>query len=335
MPQTHALTRSEVQESFEQLRREVVSGGDEEIGSYLTELAHLAANAHRVSGSFRRWSHRNHLMLESQRRRFAETHRGLYAGRAQWRKLDRSVLPDARPKLIWAALGSKNETDAAVQTPKVPQGVRSTTTSAVRSASTAPAKVTPATSAKASSVACKRSSFKGFRLVEVFDWTDTVSNDPDAIEPDWEAPLVGGFRATLDSLAEAAPFSVVFAPLGGVEGHLRMTDREVAIEESLPVGNRIAALCRAWALHDLGSDKSVPVPDREAEAVVASVLACQMLGLDTDGAATRTAATYLRCFAEPDGTPIAGIKRQLKMLNGRLDRAMTIANSVVAKACNA
>jgi hypothetical protein len=324
------LTRSELNDTFEALRREIVTGDEATLVTYVTDLAATAANAHRTSGTFRRWSHRNHLLLESQRRRFKESHKGLYAGVAQWAKLDRSVRSSAKAKLIWAAHGHRSDNGKA-QAPIVTTEEAADAVKAVQ-AGMADTK----TKAKPAS----RGSF-GFKLVQVYDWSDTIANDPGAIEPDWDAPVVGADRDTRDALISASPVPVEFTSLGGLTAHGVLDDAGIHVDADIPVAAQTVELARQLAHVELGSlaqfgdDLADPSASseratRECEATLVAVLVSRMLGLDADDL-TRSAAAWLRTFTDPDtGNAIEGHKKRLKLLNAKLDSAMKVANDIVA-----
>jgi hypothetical protein len=310
------LTRAEAQECFEELRRRIVTGTDEDMVNYVSELASLAANARKV-GMFRKWSSRNYMFIESQRRRFGENHIGLYAGTAQWRKLARVPRDTARPKKMWAF---------------VPPA-------AIRDEGLTPEELRAANAAHRSRPA--------FRLVEVFDWSDTVSTDTDFVEPNWAAPLATGDNKTLDRLVSSSPVPVQFLNLGGATANGYLDATGITVNSDLPVGNRISTLAHELVHHQLGhlavlgntaeQGEQDEVRARcEQEAALGQWLVMKMLGLgeEVGNDITTQAANYLRTWSDPDsGEEIAGHKRRGKLLDARLDAALAAADAIVERFC--
>jgi hypothetical protein len=307
------LTRPEITKAFAELRKTVVTGNDDYMVAYLDDIARQRANGRRA-GMFRRWSHRNHMLLRTQARMFGEDPLGLYAGRAQWARVGREVRSGVQPKVIWAY---------APVTVKVP------------------ALTTPDDTTDTDETPRRYSA--GFRLVEVFDWTDTVSVDPDFVEPNWTAPLAVGDHATLAALAASSPVPVNFVNLGGHTANGWLDATGITVNSSMPTGNQIATLSHELGHLELGhldlltqtrhdSDADEVRSRCEQEAELTQWLVLKTLGLDetVGNNLTVKTANYLRSWSDPDtGEAIEGHKRRAKLLDARLEQAMTAADAII------
>ena len=359
MARVKKLSPKDVNEAFEALRKEIVTGDDEHMLGYLANIATFAANARRVHGMFRRWSHRNHLLLESQRHRLNESHKGVYAGTAQWSKLDRVVRSDASPKTIWAFSGRKPAMTPATVPPTPTPATTVIGPASISSTAQVPTTVPTVTTivspvASVASVAPLATSHHaggmGFMRVTVFDWTDTVSTNGDFVEPTWAAPLASGDRDVLADLVGASPVRVRFEDLGARNENGWLTSSGITVDSSMPLGNQISTLAHELVHHfanhrsrqaaasakivkgEAMSERELVHARCEQEASLGQWLVMKMLGLDEQignevGAA---AATYLRSWVDPEtAEEINGHKRRLKLLNERLDVAMAAATQVV------
>lgn len=324
------LTRTDIQTEFKKLRREVVTGDSTYMARYLDRLAALAANARRTKGVFKRWSHRNQMMLTAQERKLAEHHVGLYAGHAQWAKMDRAVRDDARAKFIYRPVGGRpagndnHDGDAVAAEAPADHGEFVTTDDE-----------TP-----------RQQHVARFALQSVYDWTDTYSLDPTFIEPDWAAPLAAGDQATLDTLVASSPVPVHFDGMAARREHGYLGDDGIHIDASMPVGNQIFTLAHELTHHHLGHlelIRSAPAARREQvrasceqEAALGQWLVCRAFGFDdsVDEELTENVAAYLRSWLDADGNEVEGHKARLRMLNDRLDTAMGAMNTILDQYVN-
>jgi hypothetical protein len=323
------ISKEKAQELFEGLRRQIVTGNDDAIVAYLSEMSRLAANARRI-GLFRRWSARNYMFLAAQARWLHESHLGLYAGAAQWARIDRSVRPGSRPKLIWAYVppaAAKTDDDAQGATP---------TASADTAKASKSARPTPTQRRR-----------PAFRLVEVFDWSDTVSDDPDFVEPNWATPLAAGDAGTLSQLIASSPVPVTLTDLGGSSANGWLDRSGITVNSAMPIGNQISTLAHELTHHQLGhldliaetrhgGDQGDVRIRCEQEAGLGQWLVLKQLGLDetVGNDITASAAAYLRSWSDPDtGEQIAGHKRRGKLLDARLDAALAAADAIVERFC--
>lgn len=298
--------------------------GEAHLREYVVTMADLAANAHKTTGVFRRWSANNYMFLEAQRRMLGENHRGLYAGVAQWALIERQVRPDAKPKRIWVPMTFRVAA-AATPTPGA-------------TAATPPA---PAPAANAAPAATH---LTRFLTQEVYDWSDTFALNPDFVEPNWAAPLSSGDRATLDALVASSPVPVTFRDIGARSENGFLNAEGITVDLTLPLGNQISVLAHELVHHHLGhledltglrkgSVNADEVRARcEQEAGLGEWLVMLMLGLgeEVGNEVTDAAATYLRSWTNDKGEELEGHKGRLKLLNARLNAALAAANSVVA-----
>lgn len=307
------LSNDELRDAKKELATALTRGDDKHLTAYLETLATTAANARRALGVFKRWSLPNRITLESQRKRLGESHVGLYAGVAQWRKLDRDVRSDARPKVIWAYAG-QDEDDAVV----------------APAAGQAP---TPARRGRAR-----------FVPVTVYDWTDTAYTDPEMIEPDWSVPLAAGDQATYDALLASSPVPVTVLDQPARAEHGVLTREGITLYNAAsPLGNRIETLAHELGHHHLGhldrlvaakkgEERDAVRAECEQEAQLTAWLVMKILGLDEaiGNDVTVATATYLRSWTDPEtGEAVEGTKRRMKMLTARLDPALTAAETIV------
>lgn len=308
-PAPAKLSRDEVTKARKELHRAIVAddADDTVLREYVGRFASIATNARKTHGVFKRWSASNIQFLEGQRRMLNEHHIGLYAGRAQWQQLDRSIRDDATPKALWAPSVRREEDDEDGD--GRPQGRRT-----VR-----------------------------FVAVPVFDWSDTVSNDPDFVEPSWNAPLAAGDQDTLERLAATTDLDVRFEnwgsrPVKGVCAKRPDSTGYIVVDSSQPIGNQIATLAHELA-HDLldHSAKRAATPSDgqvkqtvEQEAELTSWLVMKMLGLDAQVGEemTRNAMSYLRSWSA-GGKTVAGHKKRMKLLDERLNVALEAAETIL------
>lgn len=300
MAATGMLDRADVNAAMRDLGRELIHGTDDQLHDYLDRISTVARAAARNHEMFRRWSHRNRLMLEAQRRRLGENHLGLYAGVRQWARIDREPRDDARAKAIWAARTPKPDDDDS-DDDSGDGGDR------------------------------PRPGAPRFVLVPVYDWSDTRPTGDDVDEPDWAEPLGGGDEATLARLVASSPVPVTRRDLTGRVEHGWLGADGITIAAQRPFGGQVWTMCHELAHHYLGHrDDGTPRDRAEQEAELAAYLAALALGVDTDGAATRNAAAYLRHWTDRDGNAVEGTKRRIKLLVRRLDRAQSAVDEILA-----
>lgn len=308
------LTKQAVQEAADALADAFVAADGASTLAFAEHLATERARAYRMHGTFPLRSINNRLMLETQVRRRKEDVKGLFAGKAQWVEMDRTVDEDAKPYNIWRARMRK-ELDANGQE-------------------------------------TGREFPAGFFLVEVYDWTQTSSLDPDYIEPDWETPLAAGDNATLRQLASSSPVPVIFEDLAAKNYRGRYTGDTIVIDGTAPTGNQIVELARNIARHQLGHPASLPAhaaPDAKAlklrdytvewvaeqEAALVGWLVAKSLGLDetVGNDITTQCAEYLHrwCKFNAAGEVITleGTKSRRKLIKARLDVAIKATDAVL------
>lgn len=327
---------------------EVVNGSDDSLTAFVTRLTGEAANAHRVHGAFKRWSLNNRMYLEAQRRHRGASLKGLYGGVEQWRKMDRIVREDevAKPYFIFGSpviiARQRNNAAAGAATPATP------------------ATPVPAAAANTPPVAANAPAGGGriYRRpprIEVFDWTQTVSTDPDYVEPSWAVPLAAGDYTTLATLVASSPVAVhQRADIGSMNANGWLDATGITTDASQGVGNEIWSLVHELAHHHLGHLELLADTRRgsgeltadgevdevrarcEQEAAVAQWFAMRMLGLDEAAGndITKAAAAYLRSWlrTDEDGNtvPAEGRKLKRKLLGQRLDAGLDAANLIVA-----
>lgn len=334
------LSRDEVTQAHEELRRALVGGSSDAALDYASTLARFAANERRVHGTFKRWSSNNLLLLEAQRRRRNLRHVGLYAGTRQWEKMGRAVRPDAVPMTIWVFSG--REEDPAAQPAGQAAPTPPTPPQPTRRQRQAPQAAAPQNQAPQNPAPQPRHVFRGFIPREVFDYTDTAALDEDFVEPNWAVPLAIGDSATLERLVASSPVPVRFVDFGAHRENGTLNVAGIAIRDEMPIGNRISTLAHELAHHHLGhlevlaNAKRAEQDDKraecEAEAGLAQWLVMKMLGLDESvgNEVTLAAADYLRSWLDPEtGEAVDGHKRRERLLAARLERGLAAAERIL------
>jgi hypothetical protein len=297
----------------------VASNGERTL-QFAARLAAEQARGHAL-GAFSRRSMNNRLYLEAQVRARGEDAKHLFAGTAQWAKMDRKVVDGEKAYKIYGCnFYDKKEKDAAGQ---------ETTTRVYRRSSP---------------------------ILEVFDWTQTVSTNPDYIEPDWETPLAAGDNATLLALADSLDIPVTFTDLSAKNYHGTYDGESIVIDDEAGIGNQIVELARQAAHHVLGHPTAVakaprrkfsatapaPYTERyvaEQEAALTAWLVARGLGLDESvgNDVTAQCAEYLARWSkfDKDGEVIdlEGIKSRRKLVLERLNGALTAADTILAAYC--
>lgn len=276
------------------MRRELVAGDDDNVVTYALELAEFARNNHLVHGVFPRLSTNNRLLLEAQRRKLGESWKWLFAGVEQWRKMGRSVRPGATAKVIWLPR-LKNDPDAP-DTKK----------------------------------------FAGFVSRAVYyDYTDTQSDDPNFVEPAWDTPLLVGDENGLNELALVNNVRIAYGDISALNAPFSIDGSTIMLEETASIGNRLMSLAQALAAVELKHDERRRHGESEdtldCEAALTAMIAVKLLGFDDpDDSITKAAGRYLRRWDDADGTPIAGHKRRIQLLDERVDTAIETAWLLVA-----
>lgn len=289
------------------LRRRLVAdtAPSEHLADYLEYFARLrTAGLRSGMRGFGAYSANNLFLLALQERQHGESHRGLYAGVAQWRTLGRSIRPGSRAKFIWAfvppvtsAGKDVDDQDAATATPR------------------------------------KRFPF---RLVEVYDYTDTV--DPDGgPDPDWAVPMHIGSDELYERLEATSPIPVVARTLTGGE-HGFLTRTEIVVDADQLPGNRLATLVHELAHEACGHLDRIAVEGEaaraacEQEAELAVFLFFKSVGLDEAVGNDVTTATldYLRSWTR-DGKDVAGHKARVELLHERVEVAWTAVERILTR----
>lgn len=351
-----ATERDELKLAADALIDEVVNGTDDGLNSFVTRLTAEAANAHRVHGTFKRWSLANRMYLEAQRKRRHASVKGLFAGVAQWQKMGRAVREDqlGSPYFIFGSpVIARQRNNAAGNAANQPQNAQP----AQHQPQPAQQGQLPVQNAPAVAQVW------GYRKpprIEVFDWTQTYSTDPDYVEPRWDVPLAAGDFTTLRALVAAAPVPVhLREDIAGMNENGWLDATGITVDSSQGVGNQIWVMTHELAHHYLGHLEQLTDTRRglvtetvdgeygtetvddvrarcEQEAAVAQWFAMRMLGLDeaVGNDITKAAAAYLRTWLRTDDegnlVPVEGRKLKRKLLGQRLDAGLDAANQIVA-----
>lgn len=359
-----------LKDGVENLVDEIVNGTDEHWQAYAARLAHERTLGIRL-GIFKTWSVRNVFYLHAQVRRRAESVKGLYAGKDQWAKLGRQVLEDATPYVIFGAPLYRVRAQAAnaAQQNGQQNGQAATGQTTNASAANAPAANTQGTNTTQAQAQQPQYVMRTGRppAIEVFDWTQTVSLDPDYIEPDWAVPLAYGDVETLHRLVRTSPVPVHFRNIAARNEHGWLDSTGITLDDTMAVGNQIFTLLHELGHHHLGhleqlNSTTTPMPAGvtsgglpteteqekqaieaaadlrarcEQEAALVQYLAMQMLGLGESAGndVTKAAGDYLRSWIRTtkDGTsePVAGHKPKRKLILNRFNDAFDAADQIV------
>lgn len=331
MQRVKGLSVEQIQKEFKKLRREIVTGDDTHMRKYMDDMALLAANAKRTHGMFKTWSFRNRMLLAAQTRKFGQIPVGLWAGTAQWAKLERRLRDGVTPKYIYRPVKvskKKNE----IKEPDLSGNTDGTDSTDV-------VKVSETTNVEETLIQTVASN--KFMLTPVFDWSDTISTDPEFVEPDWQAPLKGGSVVLLDELVASSPVPVKFEALGGNPAHGFLTRSGITIDTDLGLADQIATLAHELTHYYLGhldqiaaakgARKNQVRAEIEQEAGLGEWLVCHALGLQTtqDTSLTSNVASYLRSWIDAEGNELDGHKARFRLLSQRLDRAMGAVETIL------
>lgn len=289
------IERAKITEAEKELRRALATDGGKVLLEYTATFARTVKAARQAHGLFKRWSPRNMRWLTLQANMLGEPHVGLYAGPAQWATMGRAVRDDATPKLIWVPATAVQDEDGDSGGDEKPQ---------------------------------RRRTY--FITQKVFDWGDTFAEDGSP-DPDWEQPLTAGDQRTLDGLIAASPVAVrVRSDLTGHPAHGWLSRDGITLDGNRPLGNQITTLLHELAHHYYGHLEGVTERAvAEQEADLAAWVAAVALDLDTDGAATANAASYLASWRNKQGAAVGGHKGRLRLLDEKVEEAVGVAEQIL------
>jgi len=321
--------REALRESVDDLVDEIVNGDDSSWKAYADKLAAERTLGLTVFGMFKPWSSNNMFYLAVQSHLRAQSVKGLYAGVDQWRKRGRSLREDQKPFVIFGP-------------PKITRKRRDDDPAAAAPAGTPAVKAVAKPAGKAETVTfwCRPP------VLEVYDWTQTVFDDPDEKEPDFTVPLSAGDQGTLDTLVSSCPVGVRLLNLAGTNDRSYLDASGITLDDSAPVANQIFALVGELAHHHLGTLDAVnstrvdpgaaDYSEAKAELVqvgaLAQYLAMKMLGLDGDDL-TAAVGAHLRAWVRTDKAgvtaEVVGYKSKRKLVMRRFDAAVKAADKIV------
>lgn len=304
------ISHEELKAGMDEILDEIIYGDDTAWQTYVKEIAEEVAAGLKM-GMFKTWSVNNRLGLRTQaRRRGAQVH-GVYAGVDQWRQRNRTVRDGEKPFFIYGS---------------------------------------PVVTRKKKNEDGEEERVQTWRkppLIPVYDYSQTVCEDPFYKEPSWELPLAGGTIDTLHTLATTSPVPVRFQNIGSRQEKGWLDHNGIVVDNSQPITNQIWTLVHELAHHHLGhlgqlsSTHDLTARDQvreraEQEAVTTQYLVFKMLGLDESVGVDITKATgqYLRSWVKtrPDGTEqhLAGTKSRRRLLKQRFKDTFTAAQQIVS-----
>lgn len=315
------LTEEQIGPAVNDLIDEIVNGDDTQWQRYAEQMSREAAAGMKL-GLFNTWSAYNRFNLAAQVRARGVSVHGLYAGVAQWRKLEREIREGEKPYFIYGSpvVGTKNS-----------------------------AKQDDSDTEEESSTKTSKATYKWRRppLIAVYEYSQTVSTDPYFEEPDWALPLAGGDFATLQTLAASSPVEVTFKDVASRPEHGWLTKDELVVDSSRSVAKQIAVLAHELAHYHLGHLGQLAAhrknPDKKAaeyarceqEAELTAFFVMKMLGLDESIGVNITAAAgqYLRSWTKEnkagDQIAISGIKGRRRLIKERFATAFAAAQKIV------
>jgi len=325
----NAKVKAELKTALDALLDEIVNGSDEQLVGYLTRLAHERARAHRAGAT----TH----SLEIQARQRGVELVGIVTGKSVFEKLGRKVRDGEKPFKIF---GPGVRRVIPVNQPAQPATPGQQTNQPQQQQGNTPQQQPAAGQARV---------VTHFFLVDVYDWSQTESTDPDYVEPNWAVPLAHGDLSTLRTLTKSSPVPVEFVHVPAKVENGWLDADGIHIDSSALVGNQIYTLLHELAHHYLGhldrvaSTKASTVDADgftvrevcEQEAALTQFLAMKMLGLDetVGNEVTKAAAGYLRTWTKTDksGATVAveGRKAKRKILTSRFDVAAKAADQIV------
>lgn len=315
-----ALQASDLTADVDAILDEIVNGSDEAWQQYTDQLSREVSRGMNL-GLFKTWSFSNRSYLAAQSRRRTPKAHGMYAGKNQWNELGRQVQEGATPFYIYGP-------------PSYVRRVREEDPNAA-----------PGAQPVVREVVVRR--YRRPATIEVFDYSQTLSEDPDYIEPNWEAPLAGGNHHTLERLAKSSPVPVTFRDLSASGENGWLTRDGIVVDSSSPVTNQISTLAHELTHFHLGhldriadtrgTDAKTAERQRcEQEAALGQYTVMKMLGLDESVGAniTEAAGLYLRHWfkdnADGTTTELAGHKSRRKLLKARFTQAFNAAQTITA-----
>lgn len=314
------LSPKELSQAAEALREALVVGDTSgRVEKYLETFAAFKHNGAKAHGMFRHLSANNMALIEAQRK--TRQLIGLYAGVRQWELLNRAVKDSATPLTIWVPSFKK-----------------------VKKAATAQAVTTTPVVATAKDEVLTR-----FSTAAVYDWSDTISLDPDFVEPEWESPLLAGDEQTLQALESAATVPVIYKDLGGAMETGHTNGSSIVIDTGSAaapraIGNLISTLAHELVHVEMGHPGKLALSkgvEREAlyalfeqEACLGEYLLVKSFGLD-EGVGNEIAAScaaYLSSWSSLASGDTEGYKKRMKMINSKLESARVVVDAILNRA---
>lgn len=338
------MTEADLRPAVEELLDEIVNGDDTHWQEYASAMSAQVAAGFKI-GLFKCWSSNNRFYLAAQAKKRHTAVHGMYAGVDQWRKRGREVRDGEQPFVIFGP------PSFIIRNPNQQQQQQN---AAAGQQGNQPAAAQQNGQQQVAAQVAAAAPIRGYRrppVIEVFDYSQTVSTDPDYIEPDWSVPLAGGDLGTLHRLTQVSPVPVTFTDLGSKLEHGWLDDTGITVDSSRTPAEQIFTLAHELGHYHLGhldrikstrgpGSKDWKEPDVRAtceqEAAMVQFLVMKMLGLDESVGIEVTAAAgqYLRSWIKTndDGTttPIAGHKGRRKLLKARFDVALRAAQTIVS-----
>lgn len=278
----------------EKVMRGLLVTDETALSGYVTRRAQVAARA-RAIGDLKPYSLHNQFSLEAQCRRRGLVHLGVYAGPKQWAEHGRIVKDGAPTLAAWVPV-LRTEEDPADPTRQ-------------------------------------RSRYCGSFTVAVIDYTDTIAEDPDFVEPDFESPLFGGDRTVLDALAGGSSVPVTFAARASAAERSSFDGARVLVDSSAPLANQIGALAHQRVHQILGDARHPASRENELTATLGQWLFMEMVGLGASAGNDVTSAALegLQHWDEITGNASSGgHKARLRLVHEKLRPALRVAGELLA-----
>lgn len=313
-------SKADLTKTMKDLRKSLVADDADEDAAlnFAAEISRQRLEAvGRGAATDHNWSLTNRALAYQQARARGAHPVGFYGGLRQWDARDREVIPGAQGTLIWAPVASSGRTAAATDD----------------DSETGPQP------GEQSLRELGRSSRVGFAQVRVYDWTETRRKDG-AQDPDWAPTIPGGSEALYARMVASSPLPVVEDSTGSRTGkaHGWTDGRKIVIDSRKPVGDRLHTLAHEMAHNDLDHPGRVTrgevtreQAEQEAETTAYLVVRSLRLGDDTDKAATKGTAAYLRSWTQADGSTPAGHKARWKALSERVGVATDSAHRILTR----
>lgn len=325
--ETRETSRTEQSEVMKDLRRELV--GDNAKPDAALEFAaqmqamRLEAVA-RGAATDHKWSMANRALTQAQANLRGAKIAGWMGGERQWEAQGRVAREGAEPYEIWAPVikGAKSDDEDEVATRRAGKSDDDTPSGRSFTKKTADGKT-----------------LVGFRVVKVYDWTQTRRADGQP-DPDWSPTIPGGDKALLERMKASSPLPVVEDHTGDLTGHSHgWTDnRKIVLDPNRSYGSQISTMAHEMGhveLDHIGKIARGEITraeaEQEAQLVAYQVMRSLNLGGDTDKATTEATASYLNSWAKADGTKVAGHKQRWKMLQDRIAPASDAAHTILTR----